>query len=103
MNFELDQDGARAIITLEGDLLAPQVQEMRPVLKKLLEEGVLEFVFDMTHVALVDSLGIGLMIMCHNSLKKAGGRFTIINPSPELLDELRPMRLDRHFNITAKD
>lgn len=101
MEFEINRDSACATVLLQEDLIAPLTQELRQHLKQLLEDGIRTIVFDMSGVSLVDSLGIGLMIMCHNSLKKIGGNFSVIHVALELMDEFRPMRLDRHFTITA--
>jgi anti-anti-sigma factor len=83
-------------------MVAAVVHELRPRLKAMLEQGVTELVFDLANVPLVDSLGIGLLIMCHNSLQRLGGRMEVINACQDLLDEFRPMRLDRHFSVQGK-
>lgn len=101
MSLEIQAEGPRAIVMLCGDLVASQVQEIRARIKELTGQGVREIVFDFNGVEIVDSLGIGLLIMCHNSLQKLDGRMEVVNASQDLLDEFRPMRLDRHFKISG--
>jgi anti-anti-sigma factor len=99
MSVNIETQGPRAVIKPQGAVVASVVQELRPRLKALLDQGVTEIVFDLATVPMVDSLGIGLLIMCHNSLQRVGGRMEVINACQDLLDEFRPMRLERHFSV----
>lgn len=101
MNVEIQAEAAHAVITPLGNLVASQVQDLRKRIKDLIDQGVREIVFDLANVEIVDSLGIGLLIMSHNSLQKLEGRIEVINASQDLLDEFRPMRLERHFRIAG--
>lgn len=42
-------------------------------LAQLLEEKHKKVIFDLTEVCFVDSSGVGILMMCHAKLKKAGG------------------------------
>ena len=46
-------------------------------LAKLLEENHKKVIFDLTNVNFLDSSGIGILVMCHAKLKKAGGALRV--------------------------
>lgn len=46
-------------------------------LAKLLQENHKKVIFDLTNVNFLDSSGIGILVMCHAKLKKAGGSLRI--------------------------
>lgn len=102
MSIEILIEGTQATIKPLENLQASLVGEMREKLKALLGEGIREFIFDIATVTVIDSLGIGLLIMCHNSLKNMGGRMEVVNTTQSLMDEFRLMRLDRHFKISSQ-
>jgi len=56
-------------------------------------------IVDLAGVRMVDSVGIGLFISAHNSLRKIGGVLVLINTSKDLLDLFTNMRLNQHFTI----
>jgi serine/threonine-protein kinase RsbW len=91
----------RAEVRPEGDVVASNVDLLREELKKLIGEGIREMVLDMAAVEVIDSIGLGLIISVHNSLQKAGGNLTVINVSPDVLDLMRSMRLNRHFSVVG--
>src|SRR5262249_25037622 len=46
-------------------------------LAKLLQENHKKVIFDLTNVNFLDSSGIGILVMCHAKLKKAGGELRV--------------------------
>jgi anti-sigma B factor antagonist len=46
-------------------------------LAKLLQENHKKVIFDLSAVNFLDSSGIGILVMCHAKLKKAGGSLRI--------------------------
>jgi len=95
------RDDRRAIVRPSGDVVAASVPELRSTMKTALSGGIQELVIDLRDVHMVDSSGIGLLISAHNSMRKAGGRLTLIHTSGEVLDLLRTMRIHQHFSITG--
>jgi len=82
-----------------GRDVASYAQELRRNLWSLIEEGVTDVTIDLARVQMIDSIGLGVLIAAHNSLKKKQGRLAIVNVSKEILGLLKTMRLDRHFDI----
>jgi len=48
-------------------------QKIEWALAQLLKESRKKVIFDLTDVCYVDSSGVGILMMCHAKLKKAGG------------------------------
>jgi len=47
-------------------------------LAQLLKERQPKVIFDLTDVSYVDSSGVGILMMCHAKLKKAGGALHLV-------------------------
>ena len=89
-------EGTTAVLH-PGDLTAGTVDGVRTELKAALQAGVKQLTVDLAGVQMVDSMGIGLLIQANNSLTKAGGTFRVLNPSEDLTELFRSMRLDKWF------
>jgi anti-anti-sigma factor len=97
----VQKEGQRAVYRPTDNIVASEIDSLRTELKQLLAEGILELVIDLAGVRMIDSIGLGVLISAHNSLKKTGGSLSIINASKELYDLFRSMRLTQHFSVTA--
>ncbi len=85
-----------------GDVVASTVPELRTSLRGALGEGVREMTIDLTHVQMIDSTGIGLLIAAHNSMRKLGGRLAVTHVSGDILELFRSMRIHQHFGISGE-
>lgn len=97
----IQREGKRAVIKPRRNIVANDVQELRQELKQLIDEGILEITVDMAGIQMLDSIGLGVLISTHNSLKKVGGTFFVINASKQMYDLFRSMRLTQHFSVTS--
>jgi anti-anti-sigma factor len=88
-----------AVMVPEGDIIASTAQTIRDDLKALVDRDVTSIEMDMKNVALIDSVGLGLLISACNSLEKKGGRLTVRNVSPDIAELFANMRLDQHFTV----
>ncbi len=95
------KEGSRAIFSPTVNVVVSEIETIRTEFKQLLAEGITELIVDLSEVKMIDSMGLGVMISAHNSLKKAGGTFSVINASKELYDLFRSMRLTQHFSVTS--
>lgn len=84
-----------------GDIVASMVNEFKAELKMIVDGGVNRLAVDLAEVKMIDSMGLGLLIATHNSLKKKAGQLELNNVSPDILKLLKNMRLDQHFKIQS--
>jgi anti-anti-sigma factor len=97
----VERKNTEATVRPAGDVVAPQLPELRSVLRAAMAEGVQAITLDFSQVSMVDSAGLGLLIAAHNSLKKTGGRLAVARASREIQDLFRAMRIHRHFHISG--
>jgi anti-anti-sigma factor len=80
-------------------LSASEADKLSKRLLKLVEGGVKEIVIDFGKVERVDSVGLGVLIAAHNSLKHRGGKLRLKNVSERSANFFRLTHLDRHFEV----
>jgi serine/threonine-protein kinase RsbW len=97
----IEKQGKTAVLQATGDIIATGVPELREQMKQLVHEGITELTIDLASTAMIDSVGIGLIVSIHNSLSPKGGKLALINVSKDLQDLFHTMRLDQHFNISG--
>ena len=96
---EIIKEGNKVIVKPGIDIVASIVDELKKELKQSLSDGIVNMTIDLSGVEMMDSMGIGVLIAAHNSLKKNNGELELINASADIIKLLKNMRLDKHFNI----
>lgn len=100
--IELTREDDKAVIKPTGeDIVASSIPELRSKMRGAVEEGVRQLVVDLVNVRMVDSMGIGLLISAHNSLRKLGGRLAVVHASRDILDLFQMMRIHQHFSVSG--
>ncbi|MGB9434030.1 MAG: STAS domain-containing protein [Candidatus Acidiferrum sp.] len=67
-----------AVIDMTGRItMGSDSQKIEWGLAELLNENQKKVIFDLSEVTYLDSSGIGILMMCHAKLKKAGGALRI--------------------------
>jgi anti-sigma B factor antagonist len=67
-----------AVFEMAGRItMGSDSQKIEWGLAELLKENQKKVIFDLTEVNYLDSSGIGILMMCHAKLKKAGGALRI--------------------------
>jgi len=74
MKIELKEIGDVTIISIKGKLMGgPETISVHEQVKSLIEQGRNKVVIDLSHVAWMNSSGLGTMMGCLTSLRNAGG------------------------------
>lgn len=95
------QNSLQAHLRPAGDIVAANVPDLRSQLKTLLASaGNDVIVLDLAQVHMVDSVGIGLLISVHNTLRKVGRQLALIHVAPDIFDLFRTLRMHQHFSIS---
>ncbi len=96
-----------SVIAREGNVVTitpgqDLVSSMVPGLKQELgTESPKELRLDLAGAGMMDSIGIGVIIATHNSLKKTGGKLVIANASENIVKLFKSMRLDQHLTLDS--
>jgi anti-anti-sigma factor len=79
-------DSEMALVTIAGRLVLGRDEErLEAVTGELLKQGQTKFVFDITALDYADSSGIGTLVACLTSVKKAGGDLRIAGANARML------------------
>ncbi|MFW6415314.1 MAG: STAS domain-containing protein [Thermodesulfobacteriota bacterium] len=96
---EIMREQDKTIAKFDQDLVASVVPELKQELQGIVEQGE-DLAVDLQAVNIVDSKGIGLLIATHNSLQENNKVLEVMNPSEDVLNLFKSMRLDKHFRIS---
>ncbi len=96
---EIIKEEKNVLVIPKTDIVASMADEFKAELKALIQETSCDLTLDLTGVEIVDSVGIGVIIATHNSLKNKGKKLKVINISVNIYSLLNTMNLGRHFTI----
>lgn len=95
---EFDKD--KAIVTINEKRIYLGITDMfREDMLSVLENDFSELVVNLEHVAVMNSAGLGVLIMAQDTIKKRGRKIKLTNLQPLMLDIFSRMRLDTLFEI----
>ena len=77
----------------------PTSEERYQELRADIGSGARHFVFDLSRVPDVDSAGIGFLVECLTTVRRAGGGLSLAAPSERVLHSLLLTRLDGLFPV----
>jgi len=89
----VDTDTVRLRVAGELDVLS--VAHVVPVIEDLLRGPQARWIIDLSHLRIIDSSGVGLIIYTFRKLRDRGGELAIEGANAQPLSILRLMRLDQ--------
>ena len=100
MSFAVSRDKGVFIISVEGQLIVANRQELKQKALEALEAGESKFVIDFTETGYIDSSGLGVLVSVSKKIREAGGelRLSGLNEDLRMLFELT--KLDTLFKIS---
>ncbi|WP_158269742.1 ATP-binding protein [Desulfonatronum sp. SC1] len=97
--LQIHQDGSKIVAKATENMVGSKTDELRMEFTKLVQNDRIDLTIDLSAVDMVDSMGMGLLVATHNSLKARQGSLSLINVKPDIYNVLVVMRLDKHFTI----
>ena len=98
--LKLDLHKNRAIVTIQEKRIYLGITDLfREDMLSVLENDFNELVINLEHVAVMNSAGLGVLIMAQDTIKKRGGRIKLTQLQPLMQDIFSRMRLDTLFEI----
>ena len=95
-DFEKD----RAIVTIQEKRIYLGITDLfRDDMLSVLDQDFNELIVNLEHVAVMNSAGLGVLIMAQDTIKKRGGKIKLTNLQPLMLDIFSRMRLDTLFEM----
>lgn len=87
------------ILTLKGRLTLGESNLVRERISQLAAAGKSKVVVDLAGVDYIDSTGLGILVICFTSLKKAGGALKLVNPNKRNVELLLLTKLHTVFEV----
>ncbi len=100
MPLSVRQDGSVTIVTVEGDLVIGEPETtFKRTITKLLEEGRVNLLVDLSAVGFLDSSGLGALVRALTQSQKEGGQTKLLKAGPQVRKLLQMTKLDSVFEI----
>ena len=90
----ISQEGNEMIFAPGQDLLSPMIEECKKELLAMVDQDPALMTWDLTAVAQVDALGLGLLVATYNSITQRGGQFRLVQVPESLKQLLQNMGLE---------
>jgi anti-sigma B factor antagonist len=95
MHFEERTVKDVAIVVVHGDITLNKGSDvvLKDKVRSLLEQGRLKLVLDLSHVAYMDSAGLGELVQAYATTKKQGGTLKLLGLTKRIKDLLTITKL----------
>jgi anti-sigma B factor antagonist len=102
MNIVTSQHDDTVILSVQEERLdAHNSQELRDHVLKLLGEGHIRFIVDLSRVGFVDSSGLGALLSGYKNVNLQSGRFSLAGLHPRVQAMFELTRINQVFDIYA--
>jgi len=91
------------ILSLKGRLTVGEASAVREKVSALAAAGKVNVLVNLEHVEYIDSTGLGALVICFTSLKKAGGALKLVNPNKRNVELLLLTKLHTIFEVFADE
>ena len=100
MNFEIEKNGAAALLRLNERKLDSSVSpELKGEFLILCKPKLQDLVIDLADVEFCDSSGLSALLIAERKMKEHGGKVKLINVHKKVASLLKISMLDRVFDI----
>jgi anti-sigma B factor antagonist len=91
------------ILSLKGRLTVGEASAVREKVSVVATAGNVNVILNLEHVEYIDSTGLGALVICFTSLKKAGGALKLVNPNKRNVELLLLTKLHTIFEVFADE
>src|SRR3984957_10561395 len=91
------------ILSLKGRLTVGEASSVREKVTAVIVAGNVNVLLNLEHVEYIDSTGLGALVICFTSLKKAGGALKLVNPNKRNVELLLLTKLHTIFEVFADE
>ncbi|HSB15716.1 MAG TPA: STAS domain-containing protein [Bryobacteraceae bacterium] len=102
MRLEIEQREKEGVVVLDvkgGLVVGDPASALRDKLRQLLADERHNVVLNLAGVDYIDSTGLGAMVVCFTSLRKAGGKLALLNLNRRQIELLVLTKLSTVFEI----
>jgi anti-sigma B factor antagonist len=103
MQYRTNREGNTTVLHISGELDCVTVGALRPAAQAVVDGAVdAAVVVDLSHLRVLDSTGVGLLVSMHRQLQRSGRGLGLRNADGQPLAVLRLLHLDRVFSRSAE-
>jgi anti-sigma B factor antagonist len=99
---ETEREGV-TILALKGRLTVGEASSVREKVNELIPLGRTNVIFDLGNVDYIDSTGLGSMVICYTTIKKAGGTLKLLNLNKRNIELLLLTKLHTIFEVFSDE
>ena len=100
MELTTREDGEITILTVTGDLVIGEPETtFKKTITRLLEEGRVNLLVDLSAVGFLDSSGLGALVRALTNSQKEGGQTKLLHAGPQVRRLLEMTKLDSVFEM----
>ncbi len=101
MTFNLRKEaGGVVVVTVDGQLIVGNRQELKQQVIDALDGGARKFVVDFTRTGYIDSSGLGVLVSLSKKIREHGGDLRLAGLNEDLQTLFELTKLDTLFAIT---
>jgi anti-sigma B factor antagonist len=105
MSLELtstEREGV-TIVSMKGRLTVGEASAPREKVNELVAAGKVNIIFDLSGVDYIDSTGLGSLVICFTSIKKAGGALKLLKLNKRNIELLVLTKLHTIFEVFSEE
>ncbi|MGA3189402.1 MAG: STAS domain-containing protein [Bryobacteraceae bacterium] len=91
------------ILSLKGRLTVGEASAVREKVSAVAVAGRFNILLNLEHVEYIDSTGLGALVICFTTLKKAGGALKLVNPNKRNVELLLLTKLHTIFEVFSDE
>lgn len=99
MSVRSTRDGSTVVISVEGQLIASNRQQLRDAITLEIDRGAVDFVIDFADTGYIDSAGLGALVSLSKRIREADGSLRLTNLNEDLRTLFELTRLDTLFAL----
>jgi anti-sigma B factor antagonist len=99
---ESEREGI-VILALKGRLTVGEASSIREKVNEQLAKGKKNFIFDLGAVDYIDSTGLGSLVICYTTIKKAEGVVKLLNLNKRNIELLVLTKLHTIFEVFSDE
>lgn len=93
--------GGVTVVTVEGQLIVANRQELKQAIQEALDAGARRFVLDFGATAYIDSSGLGALVSINKRVREVGGELRLAGLNEDLRSLFQLTKLDTLFAIAG--
>ncbi len=101
MAFQVTKENDVTVVTVEGQLIVGNRQELKQKVLEELENGERKFVVDFDQTGYIDSSGLGVLVSLSKKIREQGGELRLAGLNEDLRTLFELTKLDTLFKIAG--